>query len=78
MTPEELREIGERLFGSRWQTKLARSLENGDGTHVNPRTVRRWLSGESHIPAGVALLLHLWVRDREMVDAERHEGKDRP
>jgi hypothetical protein len=40
MTPEELRSIGERLYGPRWQTSLARALP------VNPRTIRSWLSGK--------------------------------
>jgi hypothetical protein len=43
MTPAELREIGIRLYGERWQTALARELG------VNPRTVRRWASGDSPI-----------------------------
>lgn len=40
MTPAELRSHGERLYGPRWQTSLARALP------VNPRTVRAWLSGK--------------------------------
>lgn len=43
MTPAELREIGERLFGPSWQSSLARALP------VNPRTVRRWLNGNRSI-----------------------------
>jgi hypothetical protein len=35
-------------YGPRWQTKLARALP------VNPRTVRRWLSGERKIRPLVA------------------------
>ena len=48
MTPGELRTIGERLYGPRWQTKLARALP------VNARSVRRWLSGERNIRPVIA------------------------
>jgi hypothetical protein len=43
MTPAELREIRQRLYGDRWQTALARRLK------VDPRTVWRWLSGDRKI-----------------------------
>lgn len=45
MTSDELRDIGERVFGYGWQTKLAAHLKIAD------RTVRRWAAGAS-IPAG--------------------------
>nr|WP_088258638.1 adhesin [Fimbriiglobus ruber] len=48
MTPEELRKAGETLFGQKWQTALARVLP------VNPRTVRRWLSGDRKIHPAIA------------------------
>jgi hypothetical protein len=48
MTPAELRRIGERLFGERWQTKLARALP------VTPRSVRYWLSGKHPIRPVIA------------------------
>jgi hypothetical protein len=48
MTPAELRTHGERLFGSRWQTKLARALP------VTPRSVRHWLSGKHPIRPVIA------------------------
>ena len=48
MTPSELCEIGEKLFGPKWQSKLARAMP------VNPRTVRRWLSGERGIHPAMA------------------------
>ncbi len=31
---------------------------------VNPRTVRRWVAGDSRIPESVTLLLQLWLRER--------------
>jgi hypothetical protein len=55
MTPAELREIGEKLFGSMWQTKLARAMP------VNPRTVRRWLAGERKIHPAMAERVRLLV-----------------
>lgn len=48
MTTAEFREYGEAVYGYGWQTALARSLD------VSSRTVRRWASGESPIPADVA------------------------
>jgi hypothetical protein len=48
MTPGELRTCGERLFGPRWQTELARALP------VSPRSVRYWLSGERKIRPVIA------------------------
>lgn len=48
MTPIELRSHGERLYGSRWQTKLARALP------VSPRTVRAWLSGKRKLRPVIA------------------------
>lgn len=42
-------ECGEALYGPRWQAELARDLGVAD------RTVRRWVSGTSEVPAG------LWV-----------------
>jgi hypothetical protein len=48
MTPSELRSIGEQLYGSRWQTKLARTLP------VSPRSVRHWLSGKHKIREVIA------------------------
>lgn len=44
MTPTLLRDIGECLYGARWQCELSRDLA------VNERTVRNWLSGRRAIP----------------------------
>lgn len=58
MTPSErLRLAGERLYGSRWQTAMARSLG------VSDRRVRQWLAGDP-VPAGI------W-RDLERIEIER-------
>jgi hypothetical protein len=51
MTPTKLRKEGERIWGPRWQTPLARFLD------VDPRTVRRWVSGETKIKPWLDKLL---------------------
>jgi transcriptional regulator with XRE-family HTH domain len=40
MTPAELASLGARAYGTNWQSPLARALG------VNPRTVRKLVSGE--------------------------------
>ena len=52
MNSKLLREAGEALFGTRWQSDLARDLGVAD------RTMRRWLAGAGDMPPGVAL--DLW------------------
>ena len=47
-----LREAGEALYGPRWQSEIARSL------NVSDRTVRRWVAGDEEMPSGVAF--DLW------------------
>lgn len=56
---ERLRRYGEALYGSRWQTELARALKLSSS-----RRVRQWLSGERGIPAGVWSDLDALVRKR--------------
>lgn len=48
MTPEELRELGEKLYGSKWQTPLAREV------YVTTRSVRYWLAGKHEIKPLIA------------------------
>lgn len=48
MTPAELREIGEKLFGPRWQMPLARALP------VSTRSIRHWLSGKRQMRPVIA------------------------
>ena len=43
-------EIGSALYGSQWQTELARTL------HVTDRTVRRWAAGHG-VPRDIELVL---------------------
>lgn len=47
MTTNELRQAGELLYGSQWQSDLARALE------VDARRVRDWLQERRPIPIGV-------------------------
>lgn len=45
LDPDQLRLVGEALFGSRWQAELAQRW------NVNDRTVRSWASGRRAFPA---------------------------
>lgn len=56
---DRLRRFGEALYGSRWQTELARALGLSSA-----RRVRQWLSGERGIPAGVWDDLDALVKER--------------
>lgn len=59
MTPEQLREVGERLFGNwGWQTRMAEVLR------VDPSTVRRWLSGKVAIPGPALVALELLIKEQ--------------
>lgn len=50
MTPSEFHTVAVAILGTStgWQTGIARRLG------VNPRTVRRWVAGDTRIPDGVA------------------------
>jgi len=50
---EEIRAIGQLMFGPRWVTDLA------DALGENPRQVRRWMSGEAEVPSRPLA----WARD---------------
>lgn len=50
--------VGEALFGSRWQSELARALD------VSDRTVRRWAAGDETPRAGVYRDLLVLLRAR--------------
>jgi hypothetical protein len=58
MTSDELATAGRALYGDRWQTSLAHDL------HVSDRTMRRWLTGEFPIPAGVVTELRAVLVER--------------
>ena len=77
MSPDSLRSAGEALWGRwGWQTRMAETLR------VDGSTVRRWLSGATHIPgpAAVALELLLLVKageDRQAAKPVSGAGKGR-
>lgn len=58
MSPDLLRETGEALFGSRWQTELAEALG------INDRTLRRWHSGQNTCPPWLAEELAAICKER--------------
>jgi DNA-binding transcriptional regulator YdaS (Cro superfamily) len=51
MTPAELRTIGEKLYGKRWQKKMADALE------VSPRSIHHWLHKTRTIRPPMAKLI---------------------
>lgn len=58
MTPVELREIGERLYGPKWQARMARALP------VSPRTIRYWLAEERAIRPVIAARIRGLLHER--------------
>ena len=58
LTSNLLRDIGECLYGARWQCELSRDLA------VNERTVRRWLDGSRSIPGDLPAKLRALVKAR--------------
>lgn len=50
MTKDQLREIGRALYGSHWQTELARNIVNLDGVELDKRRVRQWACGARPAP----------------------------
>ena len=64
MTPNELREAGERLaslnpatYGHGWQTALALVLG------VDTRTVRKWIAGDNPIPGMAVVAIQGLLKD---------------
>ena len=59
--------VGEALYGSRWQSEMARAIGVAD------RTMRRWVAGTHPVPAGVyaQLLELLRARRREFPQLAR-------
>ena len=56
MSPQQFRQVLRQLGLS--QVQAAKRLG------VNPRTLRRWVAGDSRIPESVGLVLQLWLRAR--------------
>lgn len=59
MTGDLLREIGEALYGDRWQSDMRDALALGDATRI-----RDWLSGRRPIPAGIVTDLLILAHKR--------------
>lgn len=55
-----LESIGQALYGSRWQSDMARAID------VDDRTVRRWVYG-GKIPDGVFVDLMRILQERAMI-----------
>ena len=58
-TQGRLKEAGELLYGTRWQSDLARALGVGD------RRVREWTAGERRTPPGVLSDIAGLLRQRQ-------------
>lgn len=61
LTPEQLKQAGELLYGNQWQSDLARAI------NVDSRRIRQWLSGQRPIPAG------LWL---EIIELLKNNSRD--
>lgn len=72
-----LRECGEALFGSTWQTELARELSERrqakGGKPVDVATVRRWVRGAYKPQPWVWLLIGVMLRDRAARQRELYD-----
>lgn len=55
-----LAEIGQALYGTNWQTDMARALD------VSDRQVRRWVAGTTPPPAGVYVDLMRIMQGRQI------------
>ena len=58
MTTKELKEIGPKLFGFGWQTRMAEALG------VDGSTVRRWVSGGVAMPGPAVAAIRCFARER--------------
>ena len=45
MTRDQLHTMGRTLYGSTWQTELARNIVNLDGKELDHRRVKQWACG---------------------------------
>ncbi|MEB6639035.1 helix-turn-helix domain-containing protein [Acinetobacter baumannii] len=64
MTPEELIQAGEILYGAQWQTELARAID------VDPRRVRQWINGERPIPTSLRSEIILLLKEKSRKSVE--------
>ncbi|HHP4838305.1 TPA: transcriptional regulator [Acinetobacter baumannii] len=64
MTPEQLRQAGEILYGNQWQSDLARALG------VDARRVRDWLQERRPIPVGIKSEIILLLKEKSRKSVE--------
>jgi len=50
MTRDQLHTIGRTLYGSTWQTELARNIVNLDSKELDARRVKQWACGARPVP----------------------------
>jgi len=50
MTRDQLHAIGRTMYGSTWQTELARNIVNLDGEELDKRRVQQWACGARPVP----------------------------
>jgi hypothetical protein len=50
MTKDQLHEIGRALYGSQWQTELARSIVSLKCQQLDKRRVQQWACGARPVP----------------------------
>lgn len=58
MSPDQLQLAGQAMFGTQWQSELARALG------VSVRTVQRWAAGVVAVPAHLVPDLQRLLADR--------------
>lgn len=58
MTPDQLKLAGKELYGTGWQTKMAKELG------VDGSTVRRWISGSVPVPNPAAAAVQCFLARR--------------
>ena len=64
MTKDQLYEIGRALYGSQWQTELARNIVNLDGVPLDCRRVRQWACGARPVPDWLLPELKVFAQKR--------------
>lgn len=50
MTKDQLHTVGRALYGTQWQTELARNIINLDGEELDKRRVQQWACGARPVP----------------------------
>ena len=50
MTKDQLYTVGRALYGSQWQTEIAKNIINLDGVPLDCRRVRQWACGARPVP----------------------------